>query len=531
MRDFEYVIDVETSTGITRLRGKRQLSEGAHHIAINLPEGKIKSCSGKMPLGMQKGERAFLNGYQTWTWCPEYKKTDAQRGLNGLPKPLIDKFGLDRYGDYHFTDYPMKPGLFHGESYGYLRDGEFYRLFASLNEEPGYTIFTYDANKGELTVTRDCAGVKCGGLYSVFDLFLASGSEDYVFDGWFRALGIKPLPAKPVKGYSSWYNRYEDISEKSIMDDLEGCAKVMEKGDLFQVDDGWEPNVGDWLEPDSAKFPGGMKNVVDAIHEKGFSAGLWLAPFVAKTGSKLWNEHQDWFLKVNGDNWSLGSNWGGFWSLDIDKPEVEAYIRETFRIVFDEWGFDLVKLDFLYGAAPFGNERESRAGRMIRAMKLLREVCGDHAILGCGVPVMPAFGLVEYCRVSCDVSLDWNDKPQMRIIHRERVSTKQAMENSIYRRQLNGRAYLSDPDVFFLRDDNIQLNETQKTVLATVNRLVGGVYLSSDNMGEYDEKKVKQYKALCNLKPIGKVIASTDDGIRLRYKTIEGPQVVDIYAK
>lgn len=28
-------------------------------------------------------------------------------------------------------------------------------------------------------------------------------------------------------------------------------------GDLFQIDDGWEPKVGDWLETDAQKFPMG----------------------------------------------------------------------------------------------------------------------------------------------------------------------------------------------------------------------------------------------------------------------------------
>ena len=35
-------------------------------------------------------------------------------------------------------------------------------------------------------------------------------------------------------------------------------------------------------------------------------------------------------------------------------------------------------------------------------------------------------GLVDYCRVSCDVGLDWDDVWYMRLLHRERVSTKQA---------------------------------------------------------------------------------------------------------
>lgn len=137
---------------------------------------------------------------------------------------------------------------------------------------------------------------------------------------------------------------------------------------------------------------------------------------------------------------------------------------------------------------------------MIRAMKMLRGICGPHPILGCGVPVMPAFGLVEYCRVSCDVGLDWNDKPWMRMTHRERVSTRQAMGNTVFRRQLNGRAYLSDPDVFFLREDNIKLSEEQKLKLAKINALFGGVFLTSDDMGAYDDKALTSYRRLMGLR-------------------------------
>ena len=57
---------------------------------------------------------------------------------------------------------------------------------------------------------------------------------------------------------------------------------------------------------------------------------------------------------------------------------------------------------------------------MADAMDFLRECAGDAMILGCGVPLASAFGKVEYCRIGCDVSLDWNDKPHMRLMHRER---------------------------------------------------------------------------------------------------------------
>ena len=470
------------------LRAKRKL------------HGTLVSAIARMPISLSDGARVFMNGYQTWTYCPERPKTGRVRGLNGLPQRVVDKFGLDRYGDYHFVEYPFRRGIQHGESYCYFREGDRFLLVASLDESFGYTLFTYIDGEDALYIKRDCEDLEVEGDFEAFSLFIAEGSEDEVFDAWFREMDVHPITTVPIAGYSSWYNRYQNIDEGSIADDLAGCSRVMKPGDLFQIDDGWEPFVGDWLECDGRKFPHGMKAAADAIHEMGYSAGLWLAPFVAQQGSKLVSEHPDWLLKVEGEPWSCGSNWGGFYSLDIDNPEVVEYVERVFKRVFDEWGFDLVKLDFLYGAAPFGNSKETRAGRMIRAMKLLRRVCGAHPILGCGVPVMPAFGLVEYCRISCDVSLDWNDKPWMRIIHRERVSTKHAIGNSVFRRELNGRAYVSDPDVFFLRESNIKLSKARKLLLARVNALFGGVFLTSDNMGEYDGNTLREYKRLLALR-------------------------------
>ena len=132
-------------------------------------------------------------------------------------------------------------------------------------------------------------------------------------------------------------------------------------------------------------------------------------------------------------------------------------------------------------------------------VELLRSWCGQKQILGCGVPVMPAFGLADYCRVSCDVSLDWDDVWYMRLFHRERVSTKQAINNTVFRRQLNGRAYGSDPDVFFLREENCKLTAEQKRTLATVNALLGNVFLTSDMPSHYTDAQRAEYRRLRTL--------------------------------
>lgn len=489
----------ETSGGVRK--GEWAVSDcGEVHLSQELPQGTIKSIKAEMDWKMAEGEKLFMNGYQTWTYSPELDKEGKLKGTDHIPSLLLKKYYFDRYGDYHFVNYGHHKGQSHGFSYCYFSLNGRFRLVASLDETPGYTIFRYDSRKEKLTLERDSSGVEHpGGSFPLFDLFVAEGSETEVFDGWFRAMGIRPRTGKKTAGYSSWYNRYQDITEDTIREDLEGCKSLFSPGDLFQIDDGWEPKVGDWLETDNLKFPNGLNGMVEEIHASGFNAGLWLAPFVAEKDSLLFKKHPDWLLKVDGKPWCCGCNWSTFYSLDIDNPAVLEYLEKVFDRVLNDWGFDLVKLDFLYGAAPFGNKKESRAGRMYRAMQLLRAWCGEKQILGCGVPVMPAFGVVDYCRVSCDVGLDWDDVWYMRHFHRERVSTRQAINNTLFRRQLNGRAYGSDPDVFFLRDENCHLTLEQKQALSTINALLGNVFLTSDMPSHYTQDQREEYKRLRTL--------------------------------
>lgn len=521
----EYIIELE---GGFRLGGSEDFSGSCLRLRPTLPEGRIKSVTAQMNISMAEDERFFVNGYQTWTYCPEQGKHDYTRGMGRLPKFVIDKFGIDRYGDYFFVDYPQTPGVMHGESYCYFRRGGRYRLLASLNERPGYTLLRYDSRCGVLTVTRDCAGLCCGGEFAALELYYAEGSEDEVFDGWFAAMGLKNRGAARLCGYSSWYNRYQNIDEKSIMGDLRGCAEHMKRGDLFQIDDGWETAVGDWLRPDEEKFPGGLEPIVSDIHERGFLAGLWLAPFVCQKNSRIFREHPDWLLMHEGKPWYCGSNWGGFYALDIDNPGFLRYLEDVFDRVLNVWGFELVKLDFLYAAAPFGNEHESRAGRMTRAMELLRRLCGDKLILGCGVPLMPSFGLVDYCRISCDVGLDWANNFIMRRTNREYVSTRHAIGNTVSRRQLNGRAFGNDPDVFFLREKNIRLSRDEKYKLAVVNSLFGALLLTSDNMGEYGEEAAELYERLRELDRAENVRVETEKGLTVYYELDGIEQVLEI---
>ncbi|MBR2706869.1 MAG: alpha-galactosidase [Mogibacterium sp.] len=451
-----------------------------------------------LDLPCDETERVFFNGYQTWSPSHEEKPSIAVRTIHPLVKAMGRPWGTSRYGDGFFirTEHD-RPGMFHGFSYFYKRYEEEYLLIASTDETNGYTIFRYDFFKSELSIKKDAGMPKYD---QALHIVAFRGGYDEVFDAWFEAAGIKRRPAEPLAGYGSWYNRFTKITDETITADLEGCAKVLEPGDLFQIDDGWQVAVGDWT-AHPVKFPRGMRASVDDIHEKGFKAGLWLAPFGAQADSQLVRDHPDWLLKHDGKPWYAGSNWGGFYSLDMDIPEVRDHLRGVFDAIFNDWGFDLVKLDFLYAAAPWMTKSgpffgESRGARMCRAMDYLREWCGNGMILGCGVPLMPAFGKVEYCRIGPDASLEWDGTFIQRNASLEYPSTKNAILDTFYRRGLDGRAFLNDPDVFFLRKDNIKLTEEQKDMHARVLAQYGSFFLTSDNMGDYDEEQTAHYKEL-----------------------------------
>ena len=79
----------------------------------------------------------------------------------------------------------------------------------------------------------------------------------------------------------------------------------------------------------------------------------------------------------------------------------------------------------------------------------------------------------------------------MKYAHRERISTKITLQNTIYRSIFNRHMFLNDPDVFLLRDDNIELTNEQKYAILTIDALFGSVLMTSDNIGAYDDKKKK----------------------------------------
>ncbi len=515
--------DFVTSSNDDNLSFDYQITDNSLKVILNAKSHvKISLAEIFYDHYFESSERFFANGYQSWTTSKEYKKGDRQIGLHNFSKLPFIRDISGATGDYSFTEYGRD--LFHSFSYTYMRKGEKVQFVGSLNERTGYTIFYADVRENVLAIVKDVDGVEISGEYELLNVCFFDGTYDSVFDKYFKLYPDKKTDrVKHLAGYTSWYNYYQNINEKSILRDLEGLKKVGELANIFQIDDGYEEMVGDW-NYDVEKFPNGMRPIVDKIHSQGLLAGVWLAPFSAQFGSKLVEEHPDWLIrKPNGAKLVGGVAWNGFYVLDIEIPEVRKYIKDCFDRVFADWGFDMVKLDFLYSVCILPRNNKSRGQLMCEAMDFLRECVGDKIMLGCGVPLAPAFGKVDACRISCDVEFDFKERFYTKVTNAEIISTKSAINNSVFRRHLDGRIFCNDPDVFFLREDGLHKPKytwEQKLLLAKVNNMFGNVLFVSDNVGSYDQKQLDVLKA--TFTPFNcKVISAEyldNDIIRVVYK-------------
>lgn len=441
-----------------------------------------------LELVYQAEDQVFCNGFQSWSESRWFKLSEGIPMLRRLATPL-----MGYYGDYHHTNIKRGPLSLHSWSWTCLQradDPDKIRFWASLAEREGFTVFEHHGRSQQLCIRRDCEGHHINEPFVALDWMECTGSELYCFDQWFEALELAKSTAPVATGWTSWYHYYTNISAPILLDNLDACAQSPLKPSFFQIDDGWQTAVGDWGSIRSDAFPDGLSPLAHAIRGKGAIPGLWLAPFVAGKQAKIVRLHPEWLAR-DAKNKPVYAGysplWGGrFYALDSDHPGVKDYLSEVFHTVLEEWGFGLLKLDFLYAACIWPTRTATRGRRMYDAMQLMRQLAGSHYLLGCGVPLASAFGLLDYCRIGADIHLSWEHQLLSWLRNRERVSTVLALRTVLGRHALDGRAWRNDPDVFLLRHENIALSPIQKETVLRVNTLLGSLLFTSDPLGNYD---------------------------------------------
>lgn len=445
--------------------------------------------------GFRSSDHIFCNGYQSWSESKEHQFGQSIPRIRwGMQKRLT------YFGDDHIAQVQRNTNTLHSWTYSYIkREKQPLFFIGSANETTGFTLIHFHENTNEVSIEKECKGLHLKHSFPILDVWIGEGEEQDCFTQWFDLQQIKPPNVRPATGWTSWYYHYTNISEDIILKNLNTFKQKAVEIDFFQIDDGWQKAVGDWLIIRNT-FPNGMGQLAQQIHESGYAAGLWLAPFICVKQSLIFQQKKHWLLKNDkGEPISLGyiPHWKSeFYVLDFYEKGVQDYLVQVFHQVLHQWQFDLVKLDFLYAACILPPPNKTRGQMMHDAMQFLRDRCGDKMILGCGVPLGAAFGKVDYCRIGTDVHLQWENKWLRFFHHRERVSTIASLRNTLYRWQLNGRVFYNDPDVFILRDEMQKLTPNQQYTLLIINALLGGLLFTSDDLDNYSEEQWSEYLSI-----------------------------------
>lgn len=281
-------------------------------------------------------------------------------------------------------------------------------------------------------------------------------------------------------GWNSWYELWNGVDEAAVRANATLAVALLapQLADdapplRIVIDDGWQQLWGEWLPND--KFPSGMDGLAEDLRESGLTTGIWLAPLLVDEASSLVEDHPDWFVQGTA---YYKPDAGRMMILDPTHPEAAEHIQEFVARIVD-WGYDFLKIDFLFAGAYEGGRFESVTGLEAygRALSLIREAAGeDVLLLAVGAPPHPSFPYVDAWRMGPDIALE--------LIGPGFAFTANEARSMSVRWPLCWTV-LCDADPPILR----MLPEHEVYAGAWVAALGGGAFFLSDDLRDLDEER------------------------------------------
>ena len=501
---------------------------------INISHGSIGSSvsqsiikaqntnKGVIDLSISTGQRElafFSNGWQSWSYSGVYQPSDRYQTtrLGVIRRAMIENPSTGR---------PNHNRMFRSDMFGILGDvqsrtGVLVGFLSQRNHFGSLEVFLDPYNPAlRMWASGDGVQLDPGDKISTdwaciypFNLDAPDPLGPYI-EAVARENGISSLQEiSSPSGWCSWYYYSSDFTGTITPEAIQQNTLAAENlhSDLplniIQIDDGFEKNIGDWFtcKPD---FPQGLAPLSADIQKAGMTAGLWLAPFIVHPKSELYHQHPDWLLRnrlhqpVN-----AGFCWNAFTTaLDLTHPDALEYCKQVIQRAVHEWGYHYLKLDFLYAAALQGKHHDphqSRAQVLRSSLSALRQAAGPKAtLLGCGCPLGPAIGLVDYMRIGTDTARNWYPSfLGIETLFRHETSMPSArysLHNALTRSPMHKRWWINDPDCLLVRpDSNLSLEEVQ--TIASVIAITGGSFFLSDDLSKLPEKRLRIAQVLLPL--------------------------------
>ncbi len=240
-------------------------------------------------------------------------------------------------------------------------------------------------------------------------------------------------PQRPLRGWYSWNERFEEIDAPYIMEHLDLVDEHLRPlgFTLVELDDGWQRGWGDWVT--NEQFPDGFEPLIDRAQTLDLSLGLWFAPFLVdiEVAERL-DYPDEWFVYPLSERGPEGDealikpmvttgeevgneeplehkiigNPRTYYILDTTHPEAMTHVLTELAVRAAQ-GFTYFKLDFLYAAAIPGRRTLPLSGTesLRRGMAMIREAVGAEVIINaCGAPVRSILGYADSLRIGADTT-------------------------------------------------------------------------------------------------------------------------------
>jgi alpha-galactosidase len=346
----------------------------------------------------------------------------------------------------------------------------------------------------EVVLDTDDLELAPGAVWELEEVVLLTGEErDSLLGRVAERLNANHPPLKtavPPSGWCSWYCFGPNVTAKQVLDNLDVIAREIPTLKYIQIDDGYQPAMGDWLETGKA-FGGNVQDVVRQIRARGFEPAIWVGPFIAEKDSNLFKQHPDWFvMNAAGEPLKSGTVTFGGWRrgpwyvLDGTHPEAQRHLEHVFRTMRREWGCTYFKLDANFWGAIHGGRFHDPMATRIEAyrhgMQAIVRGAGDAFILGCNHPIWASAGVIHGSRSSNDIKRTW-----------ERIAT--TGRQNLYRNWQNGRLWWNDPDAVVLTGD---LPDAEFQFHASVIFASGGMVLSGDDLTTITPERLRMLRKL-----------------------------------
>jgi alpha-galactosidase len=443
----------------------------------------------------------FKVGWHDWVYSG--LRYGNQHDVDSIPimKPFTSKMLFDPA-----VPVGRRKGEFWGEGWGILTDQQTAILagFVSTADQFGTLHVNCKAGAAELTLTAPADGILLEpgeefnsewGFLQFIDLPSNDPAADYVAA---VAKQMKPrVPVTPPPAqWTHWYHFFQSITADLFIQNLNAIDNIGETipFKIVQLDDGYQSAWGDWTIC-NAKFPEGLAHLSKAIKAKGYTSGLWLAPFVVDPRSKLAHQHPEWMVKERNGKPLISGFFYEFWGyvLDLTQPEVQEHVRSLLHTIASEWGYGFVKTDFVYSGGLPGvrqNPKMTRAQAFRKGMEAVRQGIGEETfLLGCGCPFGPAIGLVDAIRIGPDTAPNWapylwNFKWATPIIKGEMsiAALRNNVRHTLNLSTIHRSWWWNDPDCLMVRNYDTTLTDDEIMSNVSLIGLSGGLMINSDDL-------------------------------------------------